>query len=1306
MKIKTANNELLELNSDEVYVKGLGGYTGDNSESASNIKQVIDNKSEKSGTVSTVSYDTTNKKLTKTINGSVTDIVTASTIVTDGGGITSHQDISGKVDKVNSATTGNIAKLDDNGNLQDGGISANNVAEKDGTYPNLTAGNLTGPVVQSDAEFTFRKTGGSLSVAPQKVGGAVIQKVKGRTMAWNQLLQSNRVHGNSYSSNGIIWNVDANGVITANGTADGQSQFAIYEDSLTIGFHGTTGHKYYANLLRSGDGGPDSYSGKIIGNGSGFGSSDGHPSIQSCRDGSIGAGILYKVVSGVTVNNLKLYPVLVDLTLLYGSEIDGLTDAEIITKFESEYPEPYYPYHPGKLINNGHRVDYDLVRNQLVQNGNFASTSNWSAGDGITYSVSSNTATLAKTASSYDAGFIGQDLTIIQGHKYYLGFSAKCNNTGNRFRVLTYNGGATQTILAWTNYSAWTNVSLIRTSAATNTEFRLYADNAGSTSQSISVYVKNVVLIDLTLMFGEGNEPQTVEDFEELFPNEYYPYDAGTQQHFHFDQFESGIETVGFNLFDDSTFEVGYRQANGYESDYPSRRISRIAYPCIPNTNYYVGYDGTIDVPYGGVICWYDANMEFISGTYRGSNSSYVHTAPENARYFKMSSASPSGHVWVVMSDSSRNGTYEPYWKETTPINITMVVGRREGDNPKVIFPDGMAGVDDSYDEMMRNRAIKRRRRVNLGDLNWNYVSNDGIFFAYPPSDIAATILSEKAKIVCEKYMAVKGDGQNNTDKTISIGYRYVPKGINIKDSSYNTVSSFQEAISGVFLDYPLETPEEYILDEPLNLDYPVDGGGTERILPKTGVAPFRADIRYSLNGVGTLQRLDDNYVNRNNVAQGLGNSPEKVVSQQAFTRELVDLASRIVLSGVPSDLSYYDVSGAILLKRETSNCYVVRGKGLYKIPLVYGNAIHHGKDNPAAYTRLGSTYTADFVNHLGVTITSPFIEKNSGCTATSAGLLWQTGQSLIDAVDLIDGNDCRYVRFNVANVPATNGKAVLWVKDGSGNIMWSWEIWLCNDDLTPERITNYTGVHYDMMPINLGTIWNAEHTKYISGLYQWGRKDDIGTPAAYNSSTMMTFYDINNNPVTIDNYGVAYDQDTGGTVRSVANSIQMPNKFFLGYDNVNYNWNNLAWFNNFWNAAITDSDDLADNQSTAIKTIYDPSPVGYMLPAGRAFTGFTTTGTNSSTASEFNVVGSFDAGLYFKKDSSDAVGTYFPAAGCRRLGNGSIYSVSSYGYFWVFAPGSQTNARLLYFGSGYVSPLNHYLRADGFSVRPTIELT
>jgi len=66
-------------------------------------------KADKSATVSTVVYDATNKKITKTINGTTTDVVTAAKIVTDGGGVT---DVSGKVDKTTTvnghALSGNV----------------------------------------------------------------------------------------------------------------------------------------------------------------------------------------------------------------------------------------------------------------------------------------------------------------------------------------------------------------------------------------------------------------------------------------------------------------------------------------------------------------------------------------------------------------------------------------------------------------------------------------------------------------------------------------------------------------------------------------------------------------------------------------------------------------------------------------------------------------------------------------------------------------------------------------------------------------------------------------------------------------------------------------------------------------------------------------------------------------------------------------------------------------------------------------------------------------------------------------------
>lgn len=83
--------------------------------------QDISGKADKSATVSTVTYNTTSKKITKTINGSSTDVVTAAKIVEDGGGVT---DISGKVDKT---TTVNGHALSGNVTVTKSDVSLGNV---------------------------------------------------------------------------------------------------------------------------------------------------------------------------------------------------------------------------------------------------------------------------------------------------------------------------------------------------------------------------------------------------------------------------------------------------------------------------------------------------------------------------------------------------------------------------------------------------------------------------------------------------------------------------------------------------------------------------------------------------------------------------------------------------------------------------------------------------------------------------------------------------------------------------------------------------------------------------------------------------------------------------------------------------------------------------------------------------------------------------------------------------------------------------------------------------------------------------
>ena len=157
------------------------------------------------------------------------------------------------------------------------------------------------------------------------------------------------------------------------------------------------------------------------------------------------------------------------------------------------------------------------------------------------------------------------------------------------------------------------------------------------------------------------------------------------------------------------------------------------------------------------------------------------------------------------------------------------------------------------------------------------------------------------------------------------------------------------------------------------------------------------------------------------------------------------------------------------------------------------------------------------------------------------------------------------------------------------------------------------------------------------------------------------------------------------------------------------YDWCNATYYN-LWSA---DNTTYGWNDNAVVKTVYDPCPVGFKMPASNAFTGFTSNGQEQYTAANINADGTADSpgtkfstnyGHNFWTNNSKNATIFFPATGFRTYSGGSLFSVGSYGGYWSAVPYYTGYGYSLYFSWGSVSPQHYSNRSFGFAARPLSE--
>ena len=343
----------------------------------------------------------------------------------------------------------------------------------------------------------------------------------------------------------------------------------------------------------------------------------------------------------------------------------------------------------------------------------------------------------------------------------------------------------------------------------------------------------------------------------------------------------------------------------------------------------------------------------------------------------------------------------------------------------------------------------------------------------------------------------------------------------------------------------------------------------------------------------------------------------------------------------MPSDSDLNVSSATDLSSSASANCYIVSNAGFYKFKTVKGNS-------------------SEFVGNVA-----------------SAAILWETFATsetpecldLIKAVDYENG----YLAFQTAGT-FKEGNAVIAAKDASGNILWSWHIWL-TDQPQGQVYYNDAGT---MMDRNLGaTSATPGDVAALGLLYQWGRKDPFLSGGSILSSTQAE------STITWPS-AVSSNSSTGTISYATANPTT-----FITYNSSNYDW---------YYTGSSSTDNTRWTTSETNKSIYDPCPAGWRVPDGGLIGVWSKALDSPFTQS--SLYDSTNAGMNFSGRFGADQTIWYPASGSHYYDDGSLYDVGGRCSYWSASPCNYHAYGLYFYDYGSVDPSRDYRRTSGLSVR------
>lgn len=461
----------------------------------------------------------------------------------------------------------------------------------------------------------------------------------------------------------------------------------------------------------------------------------------------------------------------------------------------------------------------NLVFNQIVNPNNFRPSYTV---NGVTITRVDGYKFVANGTATGGDAYFSDSFVPIKGHVY---LEKSCPKGGSAETYRSYITGSN--VVMDTNYGSGVIAPI-------NVDTRVYIVplmvKSGATVNNLVVYPQ---IYDLTAMFGSGNEPSTVEEFEAIFPNNYYPYNVG-------EIVSAGTEEVveqGKNLFDYTDKTYHGANVNKVENGviYTERlTTTALNIPTIAENKYTLSFKVKSNAANQDGLRW---------SLQKGKNTSYAHDSSliksevgyaANTEYQAVvtfvadtdfvSLCTIAGMIYDVQLENGDTATnYSPFYQ--TAYQIPEAIRNLPGYG-------WSAGTARNYVDYENKRYVQCVGSVDLGTLTWK----NGESVSFETHELNGQKLTKSYGIapnfVCPKYSTKTQNAMwGKTSITGITANANVDGYVYVNDTSYTDVTAFKQAMQGVILYYelanPIVTDISTLIDDDFLRNIEVEAGGT-----------------------------------------------------------------------------------------------------------------------------------------------------------------------------------------------------------------------------------------------------------------------------------------------------------------------------------------------------------------------------------------------------------------------------------------------------------------------------------------------